>query len=332
MEIKSAGLLTTIQDSGRYGFRKYGIIVSGAMDGFAHRIANILVGNEEKDAVLEATLIGPKILIKEDTLISICGGDLSPQINNCDVPMWRPVYVKGGSILSFSKCVVGSRTYVAFAGSFNIEKIMESKSTYMRAEIGGYEGRALKKGDVLKLNDISHIGNRIANNLLKDVNCYGFAATKWFIGGEVLPKYDASPIVRVIADGQYDCFDDESKKNFFQNKFMITSQSDRMGYRLKGNNLSLKEPLEMISEAVSLGTVQVPADGNPIILLADRQTTGGYPKIAQVISVDIPIIAQLKPGDRLGFQKISLEEAQSLYILREMYIEDLKRGIKIKME
>ncbi|KYH28957.1 MULTISPECIES: biotin-dependent carboxyltransferase family protein [Clostridium] len=332
IEIINPGLLTTVQDLGRYGFRKYGVIVSGAMDEVSHRIANLLVGNREEEAALEITLLGLEILIKEDTLIAICGGNLSPSINECKIPMWRPVYVRKGSILKFGKCVDGARAYIAFAGSFDIEKIMESKSTYLRGEIGGFEGRKLKKGDVIKLNKPhSEIMNFI-NILSKRVNSNGFAYPKWFINKSIYCKYSENPVVQVTKGGEINYFSEESIKSFFSEEFVITPQSDRMGYRLKGKMLTLKEPLEMISEAVSLGTVQVPPDGNPIILLADRQTTGGYPKLAEIISVDIPIIAQLKPGDNIKFQEVSLEYAQKLYIQREENIEELKTALKIKMK
>ena len=332
IEILNSGLLTTIQDSGRYGFRKYGVIVSGAMDTFSHRISNLLVGNDDDEATLEVTLVGPKILIKEDSLISICGGNLSPKINNCEVQMWRPIYVKAGSILTFGECLLGTRSYIAFAGSFNINKTMDSKSTYLRAAIGGFCGRALKKGDIINLNKPTFKGMQIVNKLHKSISTNGFAITKWFVGSDSLPRYSSSPVIRVIKGGQFESFNEESKANLFNSKFAITPQSDRMGYRLKGHNLSLSNPLEMISEAISLGTIQVPPDGNPIILLADRQTTGGYPKIAETISIDIPVLAQLKPGDSVGFCEISLEEAQQLYIMRERNINWLKKIIGIKME
>lgn len=331
IEIKSPGLLTTIQDGGRFGFRKYGVIVSGAMDQIAFRVSNLLVGNKENDAVLEITLLGPEILIKEDTLISICGGDLSPKINEDEVPMWRPIYVKAGSVLSFGKCRSGTRAYVAFAGSFHIEEVMGSKSTYIRAEIGGYEGRRLNKEDVLELNKTSCSSIEIMKILSRHINSNGYSYPNWLVSNSIIPNYKVNSIIRIIKGGEFDFFDDNSKKIFFENNFIVTPQSDRMGYRLKGQELKLKNSLEMISEAVSLGTIQVPPDGNPIILLADRQTTGGYPKIGQAITVDMPIVSQLKPGDSMRFEEISLEEAQRLYIEMERNIEELKTSLKIKI-
>lgn len=337
IEILSPGLLTTIQDLGRYGFRKYGVIVSGSMDSFSHRVANLLVGNDEGEATLEVTLMGPKILIKENCLISICGANLSAKINNCEAQLWRPMYVKAGSVLSFGKCLSGTRSYIAFAGSFNINKTMDSKSTYLRAAIGGFCGRALKQGDIINLNKPTVEGTQITNKLCEinnnnnnNNNC--FTSPKWFVSADFLPKYSSSPIVRVIRGGQFEYFNEESKSSLFNSKFDITPQSDRMGYRLNGCNLQLKTPLDMISEAVAQGAIQVPPDGNPIILLADRQTTGGYPKIAETISIDIPILAQLKPGDVVSFCEVSLDEAQELYIMREKNINYFKKIIGLKME
>lgn len=332
IEIIRPGLLTTIQDKGRYGFRKYGIIVSGAMDTFAYRMSNILVGNEEGESVLEVTLLGPQIYINEDTLISICGADLSPKVNGDKVPMWRPIYIKKGSKLTFGKNKFGTRAYIGFAGSFDVLKVMGSDSTYLRAEIGGYKGRALKKGDTLELKESSELSKKIIKELSCGKKECKVIYPKWFVTNKILPLYKNNPVVRIIKGGEFNYFNEESKKKLFQCNYRITPESDRMGYRLKGQNLELKEPLEMISEAVALGTIQVPPDGNPIILLADRQTTGGYPKIGQVISVDIPLVAQLKPGDNISFCEISLKEAQELYIKREIDIENIKKVLDMKID
>ncbi|WP_231277433.1 biotin-dependent carboxyltransferase family protein, partial [Clostridium botulinum] len=329
--IKSPGLLTTVQDNGRYGFRKYGVIVSGAMDEVALRVGNLLVGNNEQDAAIEVTVMGPEVQINENTVISICGGNLSPKINNCFIPMWRPIYVKAGSILSFGKCIFGTRCYISFAGSINIDKIMGSKSTYLRAEIGGYNGRKLIKNDELILDKPSYQSVKIMKSLSTQVNSNGFSYPKWSVSNSIIPKYNLNSKLRVIKGEEFNYFDDESKNAFLQEKFLITPQSDRMGYRIKGSKLKLKFPLEMISNAVALGTIQVPPDGNPIVLLADRQTTGGYPKIGEIITIDIPRIAQLKPGDNLSFEEISLVEAQKLYIKREKDIQALKTSLLLKL-
>lgn len=329
IKVLRPGLLTTLQDLGRYGFQRYGVIVSGAMDQFSLRIANLLLGNKENSACLEITMMGPSLLIQKDTLISICGGNLSPKIDGYPVPQWRPVYVKEGSIVEFGACISGCRAYLAVAGGFDIQEVMGSKSTYLRAEIGGFQGRSLKENDILGFNKCSDEGINIIKKLSSMNQSSYFAAPNWFVSTEILPKYNSNPIIRIIHGGEFEKFSAESRELFFTSEFQITPQSDRMGYRLKGPTLELSQPLEMISEAVSFGTIQVPPDGNPIVLLADRQTTGGYPKIAQIASVDLPLVAQIKPGEKIRFKEISIEEAQMLYIQRELDIKKLKLGLAL---
>jgi len=327
IRILRSGLLSTIQDLGRYGFQKYGVIVSGAMDSFALRIANLLVGNHENSPAIEMTLIGSTILFKEDSLIAICGAHLSPTINGQAIPQWRPVYVKKNAILKFGQYMKGCRAYLAVAGSFDLPKIMGSQSTYLRANMGGFAGRSLKENDVLNFTVPSQQAINLMQQLSIQIGKRQFTATKWFIGGSILPTYQNNPIIRIITGSQFAYLTEESKQKLFTKNFKITTQSDRMGYRLEGAKLKTSEHLEMISEAVSTGTIQVPPDGNPIILLSDRQTTGGYPKIAQVAAIDLPVVAQAKPGEKIHFQEISLEKAQELYLRREKEIEQLKQAI-----
>lgn len=328
------GLLTTVQDLGRYGSQRYGVIVSGAMDQFSLRVANLLVGNDENAAALEITMMGPTLEILEDTLVSICGGTITAKINGQPVGQWKPVYIKKGSILELKNCTGGCRIYLAIAGGFDVEEIMGSKSTYLRAGIGGFKGRKLKEQDILNTKQYSSESNKIIKKFSDFIgkSSFAFSETDWSVSTEIIPKYKNDIVLRVIQGIEFDEFRRESREEFFTNKFVVTAQSDRMGYRLKGSKLELSKPLEMISGAVSFGTIQVPSEGNPIVLLADRQTTGGYPKIAQIISVDLPLIAQAKPGDKISFEQISLEEAQKLYIQRELNIQKLKHGISLTME
>lgn len=327
--VLSPGLLTSIQDLGRVGFQKYGVIVSGAMDLYSLRLANILVGNREGEAALEITIVGPSLMIQKGTTFSITGADISPTIEGEAVPMWRPVYLNKDSILKFGVCKSGCRAYLAFAGGFKIASIMGSKSTYMRAGIGGYKGRALKKNDILELEKPKKKSIDIINKLSKQLSQNKFITSNWYIREGENQSREVTTI-RVIRERQFENFTEESVNNFFQSSFNISIKSDRMGYRLNGAKLSLKEPAEIISEAVYFGTIQVPPDGNPIILLADRQTTGGYPKIAQIVSVDIQKIVQLKPNEKIMFKEISLEEAEKLYYEREKYINDIKIGVDFK--
>ncbi|MBC2581096.1 biotin-dependent carboxyltransferase family protein [Clostridium sp. DJ247] len=330
IKVLNPGLLTTIQDLGRYGYQKHGIIVSGAMDAYSLRLANFLVGNEDGEAAIEITLIGPSLEIGEGTLFAITGGDLSPTINGVPVPMWRPVYLHKKGVLQFGASKSGCRSYLAVAGGYNVPEIMGSKSTYLRAGIGGFKGRALQKNDVLQFRLPKGKSIQITQQLTRKSSSNVFVSTDWYLKGELMPQDLGHICVGVIRDRQFQQFTLDSKNQFFNLPFKITSQSDRMGYRLSGPNLKLQESLEMISEGVSFGTIQVPPDGNPIILLADRQTIGGYPKIAQVAAVDISKVVQSKPGDKILFQEISLEEAEKLYIEREKYIGSLRAAVNLK--
>ncbi|MGO4889231.1 biotin-dependent carboxyltransferase family protein [Anaerobacillus sp. MEB173] len=324
MKVLRPGLLTTIQDLGRVGYQKYGVIMSGAMDTYALRVANLLVGNEEGEAGLEITLSGPTLQFEKDSLIAITGGDLSPTIENKPVPQWKPVVVKKGSVIQFGHCITGCRAYLAVAGGFDVPEVMESRSTYLRAGIGGYHGRALQIGDQIEFRDTSELSLLIQR--LTEIDEQYFLTTSWSV-----KQADNKQKIRVLRGAQYDAFTSESKDAFFEKRFQVSPQSDRMGYRLSGAALTFSQSLEMISEAVSLGTVQVPPDGNPIILLADRQTTGGYPRIGQVVTVDIPLIAQMKPGEFIQFEEISLKEAEQLFMNRERDIRELSTGLSLKI-
>ena len=323
IKVMTPGLLTSIQDLGRSGYQKYGVIVSGGMDSYSLRLANLLVGNEEGEGVLEITLVGPTLLLEEDVLLAITGGNLSPTINGQPIPTGRPILVKQGSILKFGVCQSGCRAYLAVRGGYNIPEVMGSKSTYIRAGIGGYQGRALLAGDVLSVKELQ-ADLPLLVSLSKKLGSHSFSFTSWYVGKFYTPQKFQEYIIRVMPSSQFEFFTSDSREQFFQQAFKITTQSDRMGYRLAGPRLRLTEPLEMVSEAVALGTIQVPPDGNPIVLLADRQTVGGYPKIAQVAGVDNANLAQIKPGGTILFQEISLAEAEGLYMAREEEMEQLK--------
>ncbi|TWT02517.1 biotin-dependent carboxyltransferase family protein [Planomicrobium sp. CPCC 101079] len=322
LKIIKSGLQTTVQDLGRYGFQKYGVIASGAMDPYAHRLANLLVGNEENAPTLEITLVGPVIQFERDLFIALCGGELSPKIDGQKVDAWRPLAVRKGSQLTFGAPKTGCRCYLAVSGGISVPEVMNSRSTYLRAEIGGYQGRALKANDLVEINPTPAWQLAAFDKALSKESDWQVPA----------PHYSMEPVVRIMRGRQYELFNEESQSTIFTDFFSVSSNSDRMGYRLEGATLSLKEPGELISEAVAFGSIQVPADGNPIVLLADRQTTGGYPKIGQVASIDLPLISQLKPGDRLRFQEISLKEAQRLWTEQEQRIRQLKISIQLKWE
>ena len=322
LNIHKSGVQTSIQDLGRTGFQRYGVIASGVADPFAHRIANLLVGNAESSPTLEIALSGPTIEFEADHFIAICGGDLSPSLDGQPLGMWRGHFIPKGSILSFGQPKRGARSYLAIAGSFDVPSVMGSYSTYLRAELGGFKGRALKNGDIL------HVASLTAERLDALVRSHDKAAD-WLIPPA---RYYPQPVIRMIPGRQFLLFNEESRLRIFQDAFTVSSDSDRMGYRLEGPALALEKPNELISEAVAFGSVQVPADGKPIVLLADRQTTGGYPKIGQVASVDLPLVSQLKPGESLKFREITLAQAEQLYLEQEQQIRRLKIAIQVKRE
>lgn len=326
--VLTPGFLATIQDLGRFGYQKNGVIVSGAMDTYSMRLANLLVGNDENEAVIEITMLGPSLSLPKGSLICIVGADLSPTISGKKVPFSRPIYIREDCVLQFGKCISGCRCYLAVAGGFDIPIFMESKSTYLRARIGGKEGRALQKNDVIKLGSISELSNNIIKKLIMESDTKeSLVFTSWYANIYKNQSSEAA-VIRVFEDRQFNYFSKESIDTFFNAPFSIDSKSDRMGYRLNGPKIEMKDKIEMISEEVSFGTIQIPPDGNPIILLADRATAGGYPKIAHVASYDLSKLVQLKAFDKIKFKKITLREAEVLYLKRERYIAELKEAVK----
>lgn len=325
------GLLTTVQDLGRYHFQKYGVVPGGAMDTGAARAANVLVGNEGHEAVLEITLAGAELLIDKDIILAICGADLSVTAAGERLPLWRPALIRAGSVIKFGACQSGCRSYLAIAGGFDVPVVMGSRSTYLRGAIGGYQGRALKSGDMLSAQAPGLLSERI-KSLLSGGLYGGFAVPHWHASHFAIADSLADPIIRAMPGSHFELFTEDSQQALFRQTYQIAVQSDRMGYRLEGaQKLALASPQELLSEAVANGTVQLPSDGNPIVLLSDRQTTGGYPRIAQVASVDIPVFAQLKPGDRFRFEAITQQEAERLYLNSERDMRMLKAAIALKI-
>jgi antagonist of KipI len=297
--IKSPGLLTTVQDLGRFGYQRYGMPVSGAMDTFSFQLANALVSNKPDDACLETTLTGPEILFSAAGAIAISGADMSPCKNGKSVSLNKTIRVGSGDILSFKDLKYGCRSYIAFAGGIEVPPVMGSCSTYLRAKTGGFEGRALKAGDELS------IGEHYEKISIKD------------IPKEILPRYRSHQNICIIPGPEIKRFDFEAISHFLISEYMVTGQSDRMGYRLSGHPVHPQSGNpDIISAGTSTGTIQIPGNGQPIVLMADRQTTGGYNRIANVVSTDIGLLAQLKPGDIINFSEISLEKAQELYVAR----------------
>lgn len=295
IKVISPGLCTTIQDNGRIGFQQFGIPVSGVMDKYSFLVANYLVGNEGHEAVLEIPYLGPTLEFDFDVTISITGADLSPKLNNNDIEMWKSINIKKGDILSFKSIKSGSRSYIAFSAEIDVPEINNSKSTLLKSKLGGFEGRQLKKGDIINFKNV-----RVLNK-------------ENILDKKYIPTFNNENTIRVLLGPQDDYFTENGIKTFLESEYTITKNSDRMGMRLDGNTIEHKDKADIISDATVFGSIQVPGDGKPIILLADRQTTGGYTKIATVIHIDLPKLAQMSPGNKINFEKISLEEAQLEY-------------------
>ncbi|KMY54085.1 KipI antagonist [Bacillus sp. FJAT-27231] len=325
VKVLNQGLLTSVQDLGRYDSQKYGVIVSGAMDKYSLRVANLLVGNPENEGALEITLLGTSLQFEKDALIAITGGDLLATIDDEKASTWRPILVRKGSVLQFQSPLKGCRAYIAFAGGIAVPEVMGSKSTYLRAEIGGFKGRALQKEDVLEFGEMNEFSTSLFHKLEESNEDF-----TWAVNYDALINLQQTQTIRVIRGTEFDRFDEASKKNLFNEPYTLTTQADRMGYRMEGPPLSLAKEFEMLSEGVTQGTIQVPPNGQPIILMADRQTTGGYPKIGQIISADLPSMAQLQPTAKIYFKEVSLEEAEMELLKKEQIINEIKIGIRFK--
>jgi KipI family sensor histidine kinase inhibitor len=289
LTVLDGGLLTTVQDLGRRGYQRYGVPVAGAMDAFALQAANRLVGNAPGEAALEITVAGPRLQASDNCLVAVTGGDLGPMVNGRPLPMWLAVFVRRGSVLDFAGQRTGARAYLAVAGGIAVPPVLGSRATYLSGGFGGYQGRALRAGDVLPLG-------RAPADLL--------ALAGQELPPEARPAYAEAPTVRAIPGPQDDYFTAEALATFFSSEYVVSATADRMGYRLQGPHLAHRGAAEIISAGVVTGAVQVPADGQPIVLMADHQTSGGYPVIATVLSADIPLLAQCLPGSRLRFAPI----------------------------
>ncbi|MFQ6100599.1 MAG: biotin-dependent carboxyltransferase family protein [Anaerolineae bacterium] len=299
LEVLAGGLLTTVQDLGRYGYERYGVPVAGAMDQFALRAANLLVGNPPDAAALEVTITGPTLRASDKCLIAATGADLALRVNGWKMSPWMAIFVRKGWMIEFGGRKTGCRAYLAVAGGIDVTPVMGSRSTYLSGAFGGFKGRLLRQGDLIPLGEVSfHLpslaGRSFPSNLI--------------------PDYGDVPEIHVVLGPQDDYFTDEGIAAFLSGEYQVSPTSDRMGYRLQGPEIAHKERADIISDGIALGSVQVPADRQPIVMMADHQTTGGYPKIATVISADIPLLAQCMPGQStVTFEAVSVEEAQLRY-------------------
>jgi antagonist of KipI len=310
MTIIAAGLLTTVQDLGRWGYQASGVSVSGAMDPFAHRLANALVGNDPQAATLEVTLAGPTVSFESAVDLAVAGADFELYLDGRLIPCGRTVPTRPGSVLRFGACRVGARAYLAVSGGIDVAPVHGSRSTHLPSGMGGFHGRALRRGDRVPIGQPpvtrrQQIGERAV-------------ATAAAANAEVRRDVHRDPVViRVLPGPQQDRFTADALQTLVSADYAVDPASDRMGYRLLGAALPRTARAEVISDATPLGSIQVPASGQPLLLMADRQTTGGYPKLATVISADIGVAAQAAPGARVRFQVCTRADALAALVARE---------------
>jgi len=296
IKIVEAGPLTTIQDAGRPGQLRFGIPPSGPVDRRAFVIANRLAGNDDGAAGIECTLIGPRFEAQAACTIAVTGADMPLTVNGAPAPAWTTIDLKAGDVVKLGPARAGVRAYVAFAGGIDVPVVFGSRSTYVRGKLGGVDGRALKRDDVLRLLPARPARRRA-------------------VAKEAIPDFGGEPELRVVLGPQAERFTPDGITALLAGPYEMLPQSDRMGARLRGPRIAHARGHDIISDGIPLGGIQVPGDGQPIVLLVDRQSTGGYTKVATVCSVDIPRIAQVKPGYRVAFRAVEVAEAHRL--LRE---------------
>jgi biotin-dependent carboxylase-like uncharacterized protein len=303
IKVLEPGLMTTVQDNGRNGYYAFGMPPSGAMDKYSFTVANLLVGNNESAAVLEATYLGPKLEFQEAATIAVTGGEIPPKLNDEPIPLWQPVSVNAGDVLSFDFVKSGARIYIAVSGGIDVPIKMGSRSTYTLCGIGGYEGRALKEDDILQIGN-EQVQKPISNLQLPD---------------ELIPKYGKSHEIRVVMGLCSYRLTEESKERFFNTEWTVTPDANRVGYRFKGEPLDFvpreqpfgagSDPSNVTDLGYPIGSIQVPAGIEPIALLNDAVTGGGYATIGTIISIDLFKMGQIKSNEKVKFISVSLEEA-----------------------
>ncbi len=310
IDVLDGGMLTTVQDCGRVGFQKYGVPVSGAMDRFALRVGNRLVANDDTAAGLEMTLQGSEVAFPQGAVIAVTGADLSPRLNGRPMPGWRTVVASPGSTLAFGSARDGLRAYLAVHGGIDVPPVLGSRSTFTRSRLGGFEGRKLRAGDVLPTG----LAGALAPPPIR------------MLPRALVPAYGHDHRLRVVPGPQDDGFTEEGVRTFLTSAYTLTPQSDRIGCRLDGPPVQHLSGADIVSDGIVVGAVQVSGDRMPIVLMADCGTTGGYTKIATVITVDLPRMAQAVPGDRIRFEAVSVAFAQALLAAEERLLAALAAG------
>ncbi|MCX7962834.1 MAG: biotin-dependent carboxyltransferase family protein [Burkholderiales bacterium] len=326
IRVAKPGLLTTVQDAGRYGLQHLGVVPGGAMDPVALAIANALVGNRPEAAALEITLIGPELEFGCAALVALCGARFEARLDGAPLPLDRPVLVEQGARLAIGAARAGARACLAVAGGIAVPPVLGSRSTFLPAAFGGFEGRALRPGDLVPLAaDAADIARKRYGALPeKRRTAGGGASVGWSVPALTLPERE--PITVHAMEGRHHAlFEAASRRAFFEATWKVLPDSNRMGFRLGGPALARAASGEIHSEPTCLGTVQVPANGQPIALMADHQTTGGYPRIAEIASADVARLAQLAPGQTLRFARCTLAEAVAL---RRAQRERMRRALR----
>jgi biotin-dependent carboxylase-like uncharacterized protein len=293
IRVLDPGPQTTVQDGGRRGQLRYGIPPSGPVDARSFTLANRLVGNADGAAGLEFTLVGPRLRAEAPCAIAVTGAEAPVTINDAPADAWTTLALAAGDVLKIGPARAGVRGYVAFAGGIDVPPVLGSRATYLRGRLGGLDGRALRRDDVLR-------------------PAGGGTARRRAVPPRAIPDWRGEPLLRVVLGPQADRFTEEGVATFLGGSYEVLPQSDRMGARLSGPRIAHARGHDIISDGIALGAVQVPGDGQPIVLLVDRQTTGGYTKIATVCSFDIPRVGQAKPGQRIRFSRVDVAEAQRL--------------------
>jgi antagonist of KipI len=310
--IRKPGILTTVQDFGRFGARRLGINPNGPMDSAAVRTINISLGNPENAAVLEMHFPAAEIEFTCDTAICVGGAEFGATLDDEPMKNWQSVTALHGSVLRFNKRFSGHRCYLALRGGLKVDKWLNSSSTNVLAKVGGFEGRALVAGDEIGGSDST-------------------ITTPITIGRSLIPRYGSFPTLRVVPSGEFELLTALSEKTLQNGPFTLTNESNRMGFRLKGEPLHLLHPKELVSSATSFGTIQLLPDGQMIVLMADHQTAGGYPRIANIISADLPITGQLGPGDCVAFKLVSVKEAEDAQLRIDRDLRFFKVGIRLQL-
>ena len=334
--VERPGMLTTVQDCGRHGWQHVGVVPSGAMDCESLQLANALVGNSLNLAGLEITLRGPTLLFQCDTLLALTGAQFDARLTvgglELPCPLNRPVLLHAGDRLSIDQPRHGFRAYLAIAGGIDVAPTLGSRCTYLAASMGGIEGRALKKGDWLPLAGDAHaLAHARYEQLTGDgaTTAAPLQSVRWSVAPRSLPR-DEPTVVRCVDGHHRHFFTPEALAAFDAGSYRISPQSNRMGYRMLGATLERAQPGDILSEPTALGTVQVPADGLPIVLMADHQTTGGYAKIAEVATADIGRLAQLRPGQEVRFVRCTLADARALAQAEHQALQVAVQAIRLK--